>query len=364
MAITGTDYDELSETAEALKLALEADRDMGRIRLSYETTQPQIFVSVDRERADDLGIDVSGLSTAMQALLDGDEITDVFVDGDAIPVKLVSTTHPVNDPTDLENIYLMASNGRTVPMSSIVTVEERAVAPSLSREERLRAIVVTAELSADLALRDGMDRLEAVAEDILPPGTGLIPLSEAATLNETSSGLGMVFGFAIIIVILVLAAQFESFLSSLIIVGTVPLGLACAVFALALTGMTLNVYSQIGLVLLVGIMAKNGILIVEFANQLRDAGASVRDAAQQAALQRVRPVMMTMVSTVLGSVPLILSSGAGAEARQALGWVIFGGLGLATLATLFVTPVVYSLLAGFSKPRAEEMRRLERELAA
>jgi HAE1 family hydrophobic/amphiphilic exporter-1 len=143
---------------------------------------------------------------------------------------------------------------------------------------------------------------------------------------------------------------------------TVPLGLACAVFAMALTGTSLNVYSQIGLVLLVGIMAKNGILIVEFANQLRDRGKSVREAIEEASIRRLRPVLMTMISTVLGGLPLVLASGAGAEARIALGWVIVGGLGMATTATLFVTPVAYLLLAGLSSPKATETARLEREL--
>ncbi len=363
MAITGNDYDELAEAADALMAELGQDPEMGRLETSYETTQPQLFLQVDRDRADDLGIDISGLADTMQAVLDGNEVTEVFVDGEAVSVKLISTTHPVDDPTDLENTFLMASDGRMVPLSTIVTLEERAVAPSLNREEQQRAIVLSAELSDTLALRDGMERFEAAANEILSADMGLVPLSEAATLNETSSGLGMVFGFAIVIVILVLAAQFESFVSSLVIVGTVPLGLACAVFALGLTGTSLNIYSQIGLVLLVGIMAKNGILIVEFANQLRDAGASVREAAEQAALQRLRPVMMTMISTVLGGVPLVLSSGAGAEARIALGWVIVGGLGLATIATLFVTPVAYNLLARFSKPKIEELQRLDAELA-
>jgi HAE1 family hydrophobic/amphiphilic exporter-1 len=144
--------------------------------------------------------------------------------------------------------------------------------------------------------------------------------------------------------------------------ATVPLGLACAVFALLFTGLSLNVYSQIGLVMLIGIMAKNGILIVEFANQLRDSGRDVRDAILDASTIRLRPVMMTMTSTVLGGVPLILSSGAGAEAREALGWVIVGGLGLATISTLYLTPVAYLLLGGFSSPPAEATRRLEAEL--
>ena len=172
----------------------------------------------------------------------------------------------------------------------------------------------------------------------------------------------MTFGFALLIVFLVLAAQFESMLSAVIVMATVPLGLGCAVFALKLSGGSLNVYSQIGLVLLVGIMAKNGILIVEFANQLRDRGASVRDAVYDAATIRLRPVMMTMVATVLGGVPLIFSQGAGAEAREVLGWIIVGGLGLATVFTLYMTPVAYLLLAGLSQPKAAEEARLLREL--
>ena len=249
-------------------------------------------------------------------------------------------------------------------MSSISTLVEKPVAPELSREQKFRAVTVTASLADDFPLASAMAEFSRIAAPHLPPGARLIPLAEAATLNETSGNMGLIFAFAIVIVLLVLAAQFESFISALIIILTVPLGLACAVFAMALTGTSLNVYSQIGLVLLVGIMAKNGILIVEFANQLRDRGLGVRDAIEQACARRLRPVMMTMISTVLGGVPLLLASGAGAEARIALGWVIAGGLGLATLATLFVTPVAYLLLARFVTPQAEEEARLNRELEA
>jgi HAE1 family hydrophobic/amphiphilic exporter-1 len=171
-----------------------------------------------------------------------------------------------------------------------------------------------------------------------------------------------VFGFAIVIILLVLAAQFESFVSAIIIMATVPLGLACAVFAMLLTGTSFNVYSQIGLVMLVGIMAKNGILIVEFANQLRDRGMGVREAIEEASNIRLRPVVMTMICTILGGLPLVLAAGAGAEARVALGWIIVGGLGLATVSTLFLTPVAYLLLGRFVTPKIEEEARLKREL--
>jgi HAE1 family hydrophobic/amphiphilic exporter-1 len=250
-----------------------------------------------------------------------------------------------------------------VPMATVVTLEERAIAPELTRESQMRAISITAGLNDGMALGQAYDLAQELATPLLPPGSRIIPLAETATLGETSSGLFLTFGFAVVVVLLVLAAQFESFVSALIVMATVPLGLGCAMVAMVLTGVSLNVYSQIGLVLLVGIIAKNGILVVEFANQLRDHGATVREAIEEACRIRLRPVMMTMVCTILAGVPLLLSHGAGAEAREALGWVIVGGLGLATVLTLFLTPVAYLLLAGFSKPRAEESQRLEMELA-
>ena len=362
VALAGDDYGKLSAAADKLVQKMEADPRFGRVRLSYQTTQPQLSISVDREKAADLGINIAGLGTVIQAMLDGRSVGSVFINDRSVDIKLVSTSNPINDPTDLENIFLKTSDGRIVPMSAITTLTERAVAPSLSREQKLRAVSVTASLTPDFALQSALDRAEQLAKPLLPPGARLIPLAEAATLNETSSSMARTFGFAIVVVLLVLAAQFESFISALIIMFTVPLGLACAVFALWFTGTSLNVYSQIGFVLLVGIMAKNGILIVEFANQLRDRGLGVREAIEQAAMRRLRPVMMTMIATVVGGLPLVLASGAGAEARISLGWVIVGGLGLATFATLFITPVAYLIFARFSTPKAEEADRLRREL--
>jgi HAE1 family hydrophobic/amphiphilic exporter-1 len=296
-------------------------------------------------------------------VLDGRTVGTVFLHDESFDIKLVSTADPVNDPGDLERVFVRAGDGKMVPVSTFVRLTERAIAPELSREAQMRSVPVSAGLTPALPLGAAVAEVNRLAAAVLPPDSRIVPLGEAATLNETSSGLLLTFGFAILIVFLVLAAQFESFVSAVIVMATVPLGLACAVYALVLTGGSLNVYSQIGLVLLVGIMAKNGILIVEFANQLRDEGASVREAIERASVIRLRPVMMTMVATVLGGVPLIFAFGAGAEAREVLGWIIVGGLGLATLATLYITPVAYLLLAGLSKPKAAETALLRRELA-
>ena len=361
-AIVGNNYRDLNAAAVATVAELERDSRFQQPRLSTELTQPQISVAINRERASDLGIDIAGLSETMQAMLDGREVGKVFIDDRSFDVKLVSTTNPVNDPTDLENIFLRARDGRYVPMSTIATLGEQAVAPQLAREQQMRSVAVTTALAPDVALGDAYAAVQTIAAKHLPAGARIIPLAEAATLGETSSGMVTIFGFALVIILLVLAAQFESFVSAIIIMATVPLGLACAVFALLLTGTSLNVYSQIGLVLLVGIMAKNGILIVEFANQLRDRGYDVRSAIEEASNIRLRPVMMTMICTVVGGLPLVLAQGAGAEARIALGWVIVGGLGLSTIATLYITPVAYLVLGRFVTPKVEEEKRLLREL--
>ncbi len=366
-ALVGDDYATLAEAGRALVARMEENPAFGQVRLGYDTTQSQLFVTVDRARAADLGVNIDGMGQALQAVLDGRTVGTVFLADKSFDIKLVSTAEPVNDPGDLERIFVRAGGsdggGQMIPISTFVTLTERAVAPELQREAQMRAVPVTAGLTPGLALGDALTEVNRLAADLLPPGARVLPLSEAATLGQTSSGLALTFGLAVLVVFLVLAAQFESFVSAVIVMATVPIGLACAVYALVLTGGSLNVYSQIGLVLLVGIMAKNGILIVEFANQLRDEGQSVREAIFNASVIRLRPVMMTMVATVLGGVPLTLAFGAGAEAREVLGWIIVGGLGLATLATLYLTPVAYLLLAGLSKPKAAEAARLRRELA-
>ncbi len=364
VAITGNDYAALDAAALTMIDAMEKSGKFDQVRRSNEPTQSQLSVTVDRERAADMGIPIDGLSDVLQAMLDGRSIGDVFVDGRRMSVLLVSTSNPVNDPGDLENIFLKTGDGRVVPMSVIATVTEKAVSPRLARENQLRAVPITASAKSGVSLGEALSTAEGLAKTVLPAGMGLIPLAEAATLNESSGSMAITFGFAILVIFLVLAAQFESVISAITIMITVPLGLVCAVFALKFTGMSINIYSQIGLVMLVGIMAKNGILIVEFANQLRDEGQERRAAIMNACMIRLRPVMMTMISTVLGGLPLVLAHGAGAEARVALGYVIVGGLGLATIVTLYVTPVAWLVLSRFSGSHAKQVARLDAEIRA
>ena len=360
-AVAGTEYTQLAATAQKIADKMGEDPKFGRVTVNYSATMPELTLSVDRDKAAALGIDINGLTTTMQSMIDGASVGQVFVGDSSYAVRMLSTTEPINDPGDLEGIFLKTSDGRYVPMSAIATLTEAPIAPNLTREQQRRDVSVTATLDG-YALGDAYAKVQQLASPILPPGDSILPLAEAKTIGDSNYGFAITFGFAVLVILLVLSAQFESVFAAVIVMITVPFGLACAVYAVFFTGGSLNVYSQIGLIMVVGIMAKNGILIVEFANQLRDQGLSVRDAVEEAANIRLRPVLMTMIATVLGGVPLVISSGAGAEARQALGWIIVGGLGFAAVSTLLLTPVAYLLIARFSKPKAHEEQRLREEL--
>jgi hydrophobic/amphiphilic exporter-1 (mainly G- bacteria), HAE1 family len=362
-AVLADDYDKAADAAEKLSAALAENPMFTDVRPNFRLSRPQLSIEVDRETASQLGIPLSAITTTLAAMSDEFRAAELFIGDNVIDVFVSAGGDPIDDPTDIENLFLRTSGGAFVPLSSVARVVEAPIAATLAREDRRRAVPVTASLVEGARLGDAIEVLRAVAPQALDPGMSTTLLGEAKLLSESTGSTGLVFAFAAVIVLLVLAAQFESFVSAFIIMLTVPFGLAAAVFAIQLSGGSLNYYSQIGLVLLIGIMAKNGILIVEFANKLRDEGLSVKEAILGASMTRLRPVLMTAISTLLGGLPLILGSGAGAESRAALGWVVFGGLGFATVFTLFLTPVTFLMLARFSKPRASEEQALQKELA-
>lgn len=362
-AVLGDDYGEAADAAEALSAELQKNPMFTDVRPNFRFSRPQITVSVDREAASLLGVSTAAITTTLATMSDEFRAAEIFVGDDIINVYLSAGGSPIDDPGDLSNLFVKTRTGVFIPLTSVATVSESPIASTLSREDRRRAVPVTASLIEGARLGDAVIAMRAAAATTLTGTMSTTLLGEARLLEQSNNATLIVFGFAALIVLLVLAAQFESFISSLIIMLTVPFGLAAAVFAIQLTGGSLNYYSQIGLVLLIGIMAKNGILIVEFANKRRDEGMDVKDAILDASMTRLRPVLMTAISTLLGGLPLILGSGAGAESRAALGWVVFGGLGFATIFTLFLTPVTFLALARFAKPRATEEGKLAEELA-
>ena len=362
-AVAADDYVAAADAAEDLAAKLEESPLFQRAQLNFETSQPQLNVEIDRDAAARLGVDPRSVQTLLGAMADEFRAAEIFVGDKIVEVLLSAGGEPVDDPSDLQNLFVRTNTGQFVPLSLITRVEEVAVSSQLAREERRRAVPVSAQLAQGTPLGEAVEHLYKVAPEVLPPGMSIVLLGEAKILQESSDSTLLVFAFATLIVLLVLAAQFESVISAVVIMATVPFGLAAAIYAMTLFGVSFNYYSQIGLVLLIGIMAKNGILIVEFANQLRDRGYALRAAVEEASIVRLRPVLMTALSTVIGGLPLILGHGAGAESRAALGWIVVGGLGFSTLFTLFLTPAAYLLIGRFAATRASEGMLVDKELS-
>ncbi|MFK7913663.1 MAG: efflux RND transporter permease subunit [Pseudomonadales bacterium] len=365
VALTGSDYDTIYAAARALATAVETQSELlSNPDISYQPTQPQLSVRVDRRRAADLDIALEEVAMTLRTMVAGQQLIDLNIDDQAVPILLESETGAIDDPSDLRNLFVRSRAGNLVPLSSLTEIVEEGVSAELDRTAQRRAIEVEMDVAPGVALADAVAAIQRLGRQTLPESVDMLLQGEADTLQETSRELQLTYAFAMVIVLLVLIAQFESLTSPVVVLLTVPFALAAAIYALFLSGVSLNIYSQIGLILLIGLMAKNGILLVEFADALRSEGRSVRDAITEAALIRARPITMTIVSTVLGALPLILASGAGAEARQAIGWVVFGGLGLATLFTLFLAPVLYLGVAQLSAARDARGASLDEELAA
>ena len=363
-AVSGTNVDEMTEAADALVAVMSQDDAFSNPQVSGDSVQAQYEIVVDHEMAGVFGLSEAEITRTISALTQGTVAVSVFVDDTETDVRVVPGGPPINDPNDLEAIQLRLPSGEYVPLSATASLHPVISQSSIERQGGTLAVSVQANLPDGVDLGTAVARVEELAADVLPEGMGIVYTGEAASLGDSQSGMYLVFGVAAIVVFLVLAAQFESIASAIVIMLTVPFGLAAALLAISITGGSLNYYSQIGLVLLIGVMAKNGILLVEFANQLREAGQDIDSAIREALRLRIRPVMMTMVSTVFGGLPLVLSSGAGAEARIAVGWVIVGGLGFATIFTLFLTPVFYRWIAVWGSQPGASSRRLQQEREA
>ncbi len=364
-ALIGANYEKIFVETNNLVQRIEQEVPwLSNIRVEFRATQPELSINIDRRRATDLGVDIADLATTIQVLVDEFEVAELTIDDKAVPIMLQASEGAVNEPSDIASLYVTAAGGRLVPLSQLIEFSESSVPAELDRHAQRRAIEVDADVAVGYTLRDAIDAVRAVATDELKGDVGLIFLGEAKTLNETSHDLLITYLIAFLVVFLVLVAQFECLASAVVVMITVPFGICAAIFALYMTGTSINIYSQIGVLMLTGIMAKNAILMVEFANQLRESGASPLEAAREASLVRLRPIMMTMISTVFAGLPLILGSGPGSEARVAIGWVIFGGLGMAAMITLFLTPVLYSRLARLTKPRSASGDQLQAEMRA
>lgn len=359
----GPDYETLKDWRDRILSRARENPRLLNLNADYEETRQQLDITIDRARAADLDITVEDIGITLQAMFADAEVSRYIDRGREYSVILQAERPDRTGPDDLMDIYVRSgSSGALVPLSSLITMRERGAAPRLQRVDRMPAITISGSLAPGYDLGSALAYLNNIAAEELPPEARISYLGESQELERTSADIYITFALALLIVFLVLAAQFESFVHPVIIMLSVPLAITGGLGALVLAGYSLNIYSQIGMILLIGLMAKNGILMVEFANQLRDQGYAVRDAILEGAALRFRPILMTTVSTIFGALPLVLAIGAGAESRSAIGAVIIGGLGFATLLTLFVIPVLYNLLARFASPANATAQELDRQL--
>jgi len=293
--------------------------------------------------AREIGINARAISDAVRTFFASAEVTEFISRDRQYPVLLQAPDDRRISAEDLRGLNVRTENGALVPLDGLVELQSRASVRAFNRFNRQPSVEVSASLADGVDLGSAIATVEAIAAD-MPPQMQVFYGGQAEQFQETSGGIALTYALALLVVFLVLAAQFESFVQPVVIMLSVPLAAAGALLTLLALGEAVNIYTQVGLVMLIGLMAKNGILIVEFANQLREQGYTVREAVIEAATVRLRPILMTVLSTVLGAVPLVLSSGAGAASRFSIGIVIIGGFMAASILTLFLTPVLYDLL--------------------
>jgi len=360
--IMGDTYEELVKVRDKiLEKAAENDKLINLVA-DYDERKPQLRVDIDRNRASDLGVSVRDIGETLQTLLGSRKVTTYSERGELYDVILQAQAGDRSTPRDLSNVFVRSSRDRLIPLANLVTLTDIAAAADLRRLDRMRAITIQAALAPNYTLGEALTYLEEVSAPLVEKNMRTGYRGESRDFKESSSALYVTFFFSIIVVFLVLAAQFESFLNPFIILMAVPLAISGALGALFIAGVSINVYSQIGMILLVGLVAKNGILIVEFSNQLRNEGHDILTAVREASISRLRPIVMTSVTNIFAALPLAMATGAGAESRAASGVVIIGGVLFSPALTLLIVPVFYLLLARHTKPTshiADMINRME-----
>jgi multidrug efflux pump len=359
----GPSYEEIAKWRDIILEKAKENPKLVGLDHDYQETKPQLRVVIDKDRAADLGVSISHIGRTLESMLGSRLVTTFMRDGEEYDVIIEGNRDNQNTANDLSNIYVRSDRSQQlIPLANLVSVEEFADASQLNRYNRMRSITIEANLADGYSLGEALDYLNELAYTYLPAEAVISYKGQSLDYQESGSSMYFVFLLALGIVFLVLAAQFESYIHPIVIMLTVPLATLGALIGLWLTGQSLNIYSQIGIIMLVGLAAKNGILIVEFANQLRDKGLAFTDAIIQASSQRLRPILMTGITTAAGAIPLVMASGAGAETRFVIGVVVLSGIILATFFTLLVIPVAYSLIARNTSSPEAVAQALEKEL--
>ncbi|MEW5889603.1 MAG: efflux RND transporter permease subunit [Pseudomonadota bacterium] len=345
VVLTSASYQELQRVTEQILDAMAKNPGFINVDTDLKLNKPELSVLVDRAKAADMGVQIEAVGRTLETMLGGRQVTRFKRDNEQYDVIVQTVDEHRATPHDISRIYVRGRDERMIPLSNLVQVDETVSPRELNHFAQRRAVIIQANLAPGYAMGEALAFLDGVARRVLPPGFATDYSGQSREFRTSTASLTLTFALALAFIYLVLSAQFESFRDPFVIMLTVPLSMTGALLALFLSGGTLNVYSQIGLVTLIGLITKHGILIVEFTNQLREQGRELRAALIEAAGLRLRPILMTTGAMVLGAIPLALASGAGAESRQQIGWVIVGGLLLGTFLTLFVVPTVYSLLA-------------------
>ncbi len=361
VVLGGPDYAELAEWRDRMLARMADNPRLFEADSDYQATRPQLHVEINVERAADLGVSTEEIGSTLETMMGSRRVTTFVEDGEEYDVILQAEPDDRASPSSLENLYVRSQrSGQLVPLSSLVTLSEVAEPGSLNRFNRLRAITLTANLAPGYTLGEALAWMEQTAAEELPEIAQIDFKGESREYQKAGGAVLFTFAMALLIVYLVLAAQFESFIHPFVIMLTVPLAVLGALIGLWVSGGTLNLFSQIGIVMLVGLAAKNGILIVDFANKLRDEGRTVREAIVEAAAVRLRPIMMTSIATMMGASPLVLSGGPGSASRSTIGVVVIFGVAFSTLLSLYVVPSFYALLAPYTRSPDALSKRLER----